>query len=67
VSLKLDPAQHPIPGDRAGALLRLGVRAALGRFDLPWHLRLAYVGWFTALAAAPAPLAKKLAELLFHR
>jgi len=64
VSLKLEPALHPVPGDRAARLALDGVRAARRRFDSPWQLKLLYAGWFGLAAAAPRPLARALAGLL---
>ena len=66
VSLKLDPAHHPIAGDTAGGLLRLGWRAAGRRFDVGPATRLKFRGWFLAMAPAPRPLARWLADLLLR-
>jgi glycosyltransferase involved in cell wall biosynthesis len=64
ISLKFDARQHPIPGDRPWRLGGLGVRAALGRFDVPLARRGLYALWFVLMAPAPPPLARTLAELL---
>ncbi len=62
ISVKLDPAQHPIPGDSPARLLRLGVVAARRRFDVTWPMKLAYVFWFVAMTLAPRRVAQWLAE-----
>ncbi|HEX9373663.1 MAG TPA: glycosyltransferase, partial [Roseiflexaceae bacterium] len=64
-SLKLDPARHPVAGDWRWGLFDQGARAALGRFDLPPAVRLAYVLWFAAMLFAPRPLARWLTARLF--
>ncbi len=66
VSLKLEPGQHPIQGDRAAALARRGIAAALRRPGLSPVLRSLYVFWFAAMAAAPPPAAMWLSERLFY-
>jgi hypothetical protein len=66
VSLRLDPAQHPFPGDTRVGLARWGVQAAWRRDDLPRLLRLSYMAWFLLCAAAPKPVVRRLAELLFY-
>lgn len=66
VSLKLDPARHPVPGDTAGKLLRLGWRAAARRFDVGAGTRLKFRAWFLAMALGPRPLALWLADLLLR-
>jgi hypothetical protein len=62
ISLKLAPERHPVPGDSARLLLWLGIRATLQRFDAPLSLKVAYLLWFLAMAAAPQPLARVLAR-----
>ena len=64
ISLKLDPRQHPIRGDRLSRLLRNGSAAALRRFDVAWPMRFAYVLWFFVMAVAPRGLAQLAAELM---
>jgi glycosyltransferase involved in cell wall biosynthesis len=64
VSKKLEPALHPLPGDRVPALALDGMRAALRRFDVAWPMKLLYVGWLAGLAAAPTGLARELAAFL---
>lgn len=62
ISLKLEPERHPIQGDSAGQLLLLGIRATQQRFDASLPLKVCYVLWFLAMAAAPRPLARLLAR-----
>jgi hypothetical protein len=63
VSHKLAPAEHPVAGDNAPALLRDAVRAARRRYNVPLTMRIAIVGLLAAIAAAPRRLAPRLAEL----
>lgn len=62
-SLKLDPDRHPIAGDRLWGLVADSVRAARRRDNAGLAMRAMFVGWFVAMAAAPRPLAAKLANL----
>jgi glycosyltransferase involved in cell wall biosynthesis len=64
LSLKLDPARHPIQGDTLLGLLGLGLKAATGREDVSVARRLLYAVWFVAFALAPASLARRLAARL---
>jgi len=63
VSLRLDRARHPVPGDRVGGLLADSVGAVRRRSTAPLPIKLALVTWFAAMAVAPRPLARRLAEL----
>ena len=63
ISLKLAPAEHPLAGDRAAGLLRDGLGAIRRRDNVSAAMKLAFAGWFAATAAAPRPLARRLAEL----
>jgi len=62
-SLKLEPRLHPIAGDSAAGLLADAVRAARRRSDASAAMKAAFVAWFAAMAIAPRPLARWLAEL----
>jgi glycosyltransferase involved in cell wall biosynthesis len=62
ISLRLEPARHPLPGDRVGGLLADSVRAARRRDNASPALRLAFCAWFAAIALAPRPLARRLAH-----
>jgi hypothetical protein len=62
-SLKLEPARHPIAGDRPLGLVADAVAAARRREGLPLTMKAAFVAWFAAMAAAPRGLARRLAEL----
>ena len=66
ISLKLDPALHPIQGDNVWRLFRLGVSAALGRFDVKWPIRLMFVVWFLLMVVAPRSVARWLAERFLY-
>jgi glycosyltransferase involved in cell wall biosynthesis len=63
VSLKLDPARHPVASDRPLGLLRDAVRATRRRFDVSWPMKAMLVAWFALEALAPRRLARPLAEL----
>jgi glycosyl transferase family 2 len=62
-SLRLEPALHPLPGDRVGGLLADAVRAAHRRTDVSAAMKAMFVAWFAAMALAPRPLARWLAAL----
>ena len=66
ISLKLDPAHHPVPEDQVWSLFKLGSAAALNRFDVKWPMRLMFVLWFLLMAAAPRSLARWLAERFLY-
>jgi glycosyltransferase involved in cell wall biosynthesis len=63
ISLRLDPARHPLPGDTRRGVVADGLRAVRRRFDVSWPMKLAFVAWFLAVAVAPKPLVRRLAEL----
>jgi len=63
VSLKLEPARHPVPSDRPLGLLAKALRASRRRFDVSWAMKVVLVVWFALEAAAPRRLARPLAEL----
>ena len=63
VSLRLEPALHPLPEDRVGGLFLDAVRAAGRRADVSPAMRALFVAWFAAIAVAPRPLARRLAVL----
>jgi glycosyltransferase involved in cell wall biosynthesis len=65
VSLRLAPELHPIRKDRRGRLLTDAARAARRRFNVSATMKVVFVAWFAALAIAPKPLARRLAELFF--
>lgn len=62
VSVKLDPARHPLPGDRPLALLRDALHATRRRFDVSVPMKAMLVTWFALEAIAPRRLARPLAE-----
>ena len=61
ISLRLQPYRHPIEGDSAWRLVRLGVRASAERFDVSTTMILVYLVWFVGMATGPRPLAWRLA------
>ena len=62
ISLKLDPAGHPQPGDTRLGLVVLGARAAARRWDVRLPFKIAFVAWLLALTVSPRPLARRLGE-----
>jgi hypothetical protein len=66
VSRKLDPQSHPFPGDSLPRLAGRGATAALWRPDLSVGLKLLYIAWFLAMAAAPRQPATWLAEQMLY-
>lgn len=64
ISRKLAPERHPLAGDRLPGLLADSVRAARRRFDTPAPRLVLLLGVLCAIAAAPRPLARRLAALL---
>jgi len=64
VSLRLDPASHPVRGDSRAGLALAGARAAGRRFDVRPPMRLVFGAWFAATALAPRPLALRLGRWL---
>jgi hypothetical protein len=63
ISLKLEPRQHPLPGDSRGRLLRDAVGACRRRDNVSPAMKLMFGLWFAAVAASPRPLARRLAEI----
>jgi glycosyltransferase involved in cell wall biosynthesis len=63
ISLKLEPAEHPVPGDTKDMLVAASLRAAGRRFDASWSMKGLFFVWFLIEAVAPRPLARRLAEL----
>jgi len=63
ISLRLDPARHPLPDDSARRLLADAVRAARRRTIATMPIKIALVAWFAAMAVLPRRLARPSAEL----
>ena len=61
ISLRLDPAAHPVPGDERRMLVAGGIRAALRRSDVAPPMRAAFAAWFAAMGIAPRRAAAHLA------
>lgn len=62
VSRRLEPDRHPIAGDRVPRLVVLGWRATARRVDAGFAVRAMFAAWFAAMAIAPRPMARRLAE-----
>ena len=64
VSLRLEPARHPIPGDRPLGLLADAVGAARRRFEVSPAMKAMFVAWFAADGGGAARAwPRRLAEL----
>lgn len=63
ISCKLEPRAHALPADRVSSLALGGAIAAVRRFDVRWPMKLAFIGWFAAMALAPRRAAQALAEV----
>jgi hypothetical protein len=63
ISVRLAPASHPLPGDRAGGLLRAAWEAVRRRDNAGLAMKAMFVAWFAAMAVAPRALARRLAVL----
>lgn len=61
VSLRLEPNLHPVADDSLGGLVADAVRATRRRTNVSPAMRIAFVGWFAAVAISPRPLARQLA------
>jgi hypothetical protein len=60
--MRLEPDHHPVPHDSVPRLLISGVRAVSRRFDVRLPMKVLFAGWFTAMAVAPRPVVRTLAE-----
>jgi len=63
ISVRMDPAGHPVPDDRPGRLLADAVRASRRRAIATTPIKAAFVAWFAAMAVLPRRLARPVAEL----
>jgi len=62
ISMRLEPAKHPLAPERITGLVAMGIRASLRRFDINPLMRGALCAWFAAMSVAPRPLARRLAR-----
>ncbi|MGH2974743.1 MAG: glycosyltransferase family 2 protein [Solirubrobacterales bacterium] len=63
LSLRIEPAAHPVAGDSAVGILRDAIRAARRRSDATAAKKLLFLGWFAATATCPRRLVPRLGEL----
>jgi hypothetical protein len=63
ISWRLEPALHPIRHESRLGLFWRGLQAVAGRFDLSPVRRVAYVGWFMAMAFVPRAFVSRLVEM----
>ena len=61
-SLRLDPARHPIAGDRRVALVASGAMASLGNPLFRWPSRMRRTAWFVAAGLAPGRTGREIAR-----
>jgi hypothetical protein len=66
ISLRLDPAQHPLPGDTRLTLLLAGIRASARRTDVRPPLRALYASWFVVTSLAPRRSVMRLASWFLY-
>jgi hypothetical protein len=66
VSLKLDPKNHPLPGDTLVRGTWDGVRASLNYPGSSALDRVMNAGWFVCVLLAPQPLARWLVQMLYY-
>ncbi len=66
ISLRLDPARHPVGGDSRAGIVRLATVAARRRFDVAAAKKLAFVAWFGLTAMAPRRFVPQLAALFLY-
>lgn len=66
VSLRLEPARHPLPGDSRAGLLRQALRASRRRFDVDALKKAIFVAWFAVTALAPRRAVPQLAALFLY-
>jgi len=62
IYLRLGPRDDRLGGDTRLGLLKAGIRASVGRFDVAPPMRAVFIGWLLAEAVAPKRLARRLAE-----
>ena len=65
VSLRLAPTEHPLPADRRRTIVADAVRALRRRFDVSSPVKAIFAAWFLAVAVAPRPLARAMANAFF--
>jgi hypothetical protein len=53
ISYRLDRAKHPLAGDSRRRLVGLGLASSAKRTDASPFRRLAFAGWFLAMAVVP--------------
>jgi glycosyltransferase involved in cell wall biosynthesis len=63
ISLRLAPGEHPVATDSRRSLLRAALRATARRTNASPSMKAMFVVWFAAMAAAPRPLARRLATV----
>lgn len=61
-SLRLAPAQHPVPGDRCLSLVASGIAASLANPLLCWPNRIRRLAWFLAAGLAPGQAGREIAR-----
>jgi hypothetical protein len=61
ISLKLEPARHPIPNDKMLDIVRRGAADALRRPDAAPAVRALHALWFVAMGLLPRRVARRLA------
>jgi hypothetical protein len=66
VSLKFDPARHPLAGDTLVRGVLDGVRASLNYPGWSVADRVVNASWFVCMLLAPQPVARWLVRMLYY-
>ena len=64
-SLRLDPLNHPVPGDRTLTLMQQGIRCLWAYSNFNWQKRSIYTLWFLWVGIMPPVLAKPAISWLY--
>lgn len=65
VSMRLEPAKHPLAGDNLWKILADAGHAVSRRFDVGLQMKAVYLLWFGLAAVAPQRFIPRLAEYFF--
>jgi hypothetical protein len=61
-SLRIEPADHPYPRDRALTLMAKGIRASLAHRHFPFRHKAKRAAWFVAMGLAPRRFVPRVLE-----
>jgi glycosyltransferase involved in cell wall biosynthesis len=66
ISLRCDPASHPLAADRRSGLLADSIRAVRRRDGIALPMKLMFVAWFAVMTVAPRRFVPRLGELFLY-